>query len=178
MYAAHFAAGLALKGQAPKTPAWVLLAGVFLPDFVWVALGLAGVEPSQGPAFFDDWSHSLAMITMYGIVFAALFWREGMRIMFAAWLAVFSHFLLDLPIHPKNIALFPHSVTHLRWGLWNFGQTPYWFGATKYWWTELVVLTPLCLIYAQGARKANFSVNLIVASCILVLGIHLMALLS
>lgn len=176
MYAAHFAAGLAIKGQFPRTATWAIFTGVFLPDFVWVAMGLAGVEPSQGPAFFDDWSHSLTMIILYGILFAALFWRKGVQVICAVWLAVFSHFLLDLPIHPKNIALFPHSSVHLGWGLWNVGQSPFW-GATRYWWVELAVLLLLCLIYVQGARKTGFAWNLVVASCFLVIGIHLMTLL-
>jgi len=70
MYAAHFAAGLAIKSSAPKAPTWALLIGAFLPDFAWIALGLAGIEPSQGPAFFDDWSHSLAMVIWWATQFA------------------------------------------------------------------------------------------------------------
>ena len=69
MYAAHFAAALAIKGQVPKAPTWSLVVAAFIPDFFWVGLGLAGVEPSQGPAFFDDWSHSLAMVILFGILF-------------------------------------------------------------------------------------------------------------
>ena len=102
MYAAHFAAGLAIKSHAPKAPTWALLIGAFLPDFFWVAFGLAGIEPSQGPAFFDDWSHSLAMIILWACLFALAFWRTGIAVMFPVWLAVISHFVLDLPIHPKN----------------------------------------------------------------------------
>jgi hypothetical protein len=48
-------AGLAIKSHAPKAPTWALLAGVFLRDFFWIAFGLAGIEPSQGPTFFDEW---------------------------------------------------------------------------------------------------------------------------
>jgi hypothetical protein len=50
MYAAHFAAGLAIKSRAPQAPTWALLIGAFLPDFIWIAFGLARIEPSQGPA--------------------------------------------------------------------------------------------------------------------------------
>jgi len=41
MYAAHFAAGLAIKSRAPQAPTWALLVGAFIPDFVWIAFGLA-----------------------------------------------------------------------------------------------------------------------------------------
>jgi hypothetical protein len=177
MYAAHFAAALAVKGQAPKAPSWALLVGAFLPDFAWVALGLAGVEPSQGPVFFDDWSHSLAMIVVWATLFAVCFWRLGMAVMLPVWLSVLSHFVLDLPIHPKNLALFPHSSAHLGWNSWNYGLSRSWLGATHYWWIELAALAVLIVLYVRGARRAQFAMNLILASCTLVIGLHLMALL-
>jgi hypothetical protein len=49
MYAANFAAGLAVKSRAP--PGFHLgrsLIGAFWPDFLRIALGLAGIEPSPG----------------------------------------------------------------------------------------------------------------------------------
>jgi hypothetical protein len=177
MYAAHFAAALAIKGTSPKAPTWALLAGAFLPDFAWVAFGLAGIEPSQGPAFFDDWSHSLAMVVLWAVLFSALFCRRGWQVMLAVATAVGSHFLLDLPIHPKNLALFPYSQVRLGRNSWAFGQRQFWFGATRYWWIELLALVLLTPVYVIGARRARYPANLILASCTLVLGLHLMALL-
>lgn len=177
MYAAHFAAALAIKARAPKAPTAALMAGAFLPDFVWVALGLAGIEPSQGPAFFDDWSHSLLMIMVWATLFALFFWRKGLVVVIPVWLAVFSHFLLDLPIHPKRIALFPHSSVHLGWNSWGFGLTKSWLGATHYWWIELIVTIALLLAYADGARRFRLPANLLLASSILVGGVHLLGLL-
>ncbi len=176
MYAAHFAAGLAIKGNAPKTNAWPLLIGVFLPDFVWVAMGLAGIEPSQGPRFFDDWSHSLAMVILWATLFALSFWRKGSAVMVPVWLAVVSHFFLDLPIHPKNMALFPHSSLHLGFNSWDFGQTRFWLGITKYWWIELAVLLVLTMLYILGAKRHRFPKSLVAASALLVVGLHLMSL--
>jgi hypothetical protein len=177
MYAAHFAAALAIKGQASKAPAWALMTGAFLPDFAWVAFGLAGIEPSQGPAFFDDWSHSLAMVMLWATLFAALFWRQKWAVIVPVWLSVFSHFLLDLPIHPKRIALFPHSSTHLGWNSWSYGLSRSWLRATHYWWIELAAGLILMAIYIRGARRARLAVNLILASCVLEAGIYLLALL-
>jgi hypothetical protein len=167
MYAAHFAAALVIKTRAPEAPTWALMAGAFLPDFIWVALGLAGVEPSQGPAFFDDWSHSLVMVALYATLFALVFGRRGLSVMAPLWLAVLSHFLLDLPIHPKDLALYPHSAVHLGWGLWRIGPRNYWD-------VQLVVVILLALAYAQSARKLRCATNLVLASCILLLGLHLM----
>lgn len=176
MYAAHFAAGLAIKSNFPKASAWPLLLGAFLPDFLWVAFGLAGVEPSQGPRFFDDWSHSLAMVVFWATLLAVCFWRKGWAVMVPAWLAVVSHFFLDLPIHPKQIALFPHSSVHLGWNSWEFGLTRSWLGITRYWWIELAALFALSASYVVGARRNQFPMNLVAASCITVVGLHLMGL--
>lgn len=152
------------------------MVGAFLPDFVWVALGLAGVEPSQGPAFFDDWSHSLAMTIFWATVFAICFWRRRLAVMLPVWISVLSHFVLDLPIHPKNLALFPHSSLHVGWNSWSFGLSRWWLGATHYWWIELAALSVLMAVYVQGARRAQFATNLLLATCVLAFGIHLMAL--
>ena len=167
MYAAHFAAGLAIKSRAPQAPTWALLTGAFLPDFIWIGLGLTGVEPSQGPAFFDDWSHSLASIVVWATLFSLLFFRRGLAVAFPVWLAVFSHFLLDLPIHPKDLALYPHSTMHLGWGLWSIGKRNYWY-------VQFCVLTILIWAYAQGATKLKFPGDLTAATCVLLLGLHLM----
>jgi hypothetical protein len=150
MYAAHFAAGLAIKSRAPAAPTWALMVGVFLPDFVWVALGLAGVEPSQGPAFFDDWSHSLAMVIVWATLFALCFWRRGPPVVWPVWLAV-----------------------HLGWNLWDYGQTPLW-SRTPYWWIQLAVLAGLAFAYVQGARRFRVPVNIIAASCLILLCLHLL----
>ena len=167
MYAAHFAAALAIKSKAPQTPTWALVTGAFLPDFAWVGLGLAGIEPSQGPAFFDDWSHSLAMVILWATLFACLFWKKGIAVMLPVWLAGISHFVLDLPIHPKDLALYPHSRVHLGWGLWRIGPR-------NYWWVQLFVVLILTFLYAQGARRLRFANNLIWASSLLLMGLHLM----
>lgn len=82
--------------------------------------------------------------------------------------AVFSHFLLDLPIHPKFLALFPHSAAHM--GVVVSGT----LGATKYWWVQLAVLLLLTGIYAWGAWRSRHSNNLIAASCVFLVGLHLL----
>lgn len=84
--------------------------GGFLPHFAWVAFGLSGIEPSQGPAFFDDWSHSLAHGRALGCaVFGPILaqraaadagGRQGRRIAFLAQSAD----------SPKNLVLFPLCV--------------------------------------------------------------------
>ena len=168
MYAAHFAAGLAIKSCVPKTPAWALLTAVFVPDLIWIVLANRGIEPTEPSAFFDDWSHSLATTAVWAALFALIFWRRGRPVVLAVWIAGLSHFLLDFPIHPKFLALYPYSG--VRVGIASAAEA----GATTYWWVQLGVLTVLSLVYAEGARRARFPMNLIAASCVFLFGLHLL----
>jgi hypothetical protein len=172
MYAAHFAAGLAVKGGAPRAPMWAVMTAAFLPDFVWIVLAGLGVEPTV-PRFFDDWSHSLAMIVVWSALFAAWFWRER-AIAIAVFVAGMSHFVLDFLIHPARLALYPHSRVHLGWELWYFSTTRSWLGATRYWWVEMCAVVVLLALFVVLARRNRMEMNLVAASCVLVVGLHLM----
>jgi hypothetical protein len=176
MYAAHFAAGLALKGRVPRAPMWALMTAVFLPDFLWVALARIGVEPEYPPrGFFDDWSHSLVMIVLWSTLFAWVFWKQGRVVAIAIWIAGLSHFVLDFLIHPARLALYPHSSIHLGWSLWQFGQQKGLLGPSHYWWIEAGFGLPLLAAYVYFARRASFPSRLVAASCLLVIGLHLLS---
>ena len=110
MYAGHYAAGLAIKASQPKAPTWALLLGVGLLDVLFGIFVMLGVEhvtvtPGVSPGFsldFIDWSHSLAMSLVWAVLFASFFWRSGRAVALAVGFAVFSHFLLDWPMHPAD----------------------------------------------------------------------------
>ena len=152
MYAGHFAAGLAIKARVPRAPTWALLIGTGLLDILFGPFVMLGIErahltPGQPPGFaldFIDWSHSLLMSLVWATLFALVFVRRGSTIALAIGFAVFSHFLLDLPMHPHDLALWPGSKVHLVFGLWH---TPYW------WWIELGVIVAGCGYYWMRARQ-------------------------
>jgi membrane-bound metal-dependent hydrolase YbcI (DUF457 family) len=154
MYAGHFAAGLVIKAHAPRAPTWGLLVGVGVLDLVFGPLVLAGVErvsltPGISPGFaLDDidWSHSLATSILWSVVFAALFWRRGRAVAVAMGAAVFSHFVLDLLMHPADLALWPGSSVHLGFGLWRVLPTGWWF-------VELAVIVLALAYYRHRARR-------------------------
>lgn len=151
MYAGHFAVGLALKARAPRTPTWAILLGTGFLDVLFGIFVLLGIEratitPGHAPGFtldFIDWSHSLAMALVWAVLFAAAFWRRGGTIPVVLGFAVFSHFLLDLPMHPHDLALWPGAKVHVGLGLWH---TPYW------WWVELALIAAACGYYVVRAR--------------------------
>jgi hypothetical protein len=156
VYVGHFAAGLALKAVEPKAPTWGLLIGVGLMDLLFGPFVLLGIEhasitPGVSPGFsldFIDWSHSLAMSLVWSVAFALLFVRLGKRVAAVMGFAVFSHFLLDLPMHPSDLALWPHSSAHLGFGLWRALPQGWWF-------LELGAIAAGWGWYAWKARTAS-----------------------
>jgi hypothetical protein len=120
---------------------------------LWIALARLRVEPSQTSVFFDDWSHSFVSVLVLAIVLASFFWRLDRVVALAAWWAVFSHFVLDFPVHPKQLALYPLAKLHLGWNLLPWGSSEGYFGFTKYWSLQSIVLLVLLVIYLTGMRK-------------------------
>jgi len=176
MFAAHFAAGLAVKGRVPRAPASALLTAVFLPDLLWVALARAGVEPEYPPrGFFDDWSHSVVMIVVWSSLFAVFFLRRDRVVAAAVWVAGLSHLALDFLIHPARLALYPHSRLHLGWDLWQWGQQKSRLGPNHYWWVEAACVVILLTVYATSWRRSAIPPKIVAASCLLVAGLHLLA---
>jgi hypothetical protein len=176
MYAPHFAAALAIKSRVPSAPTWALLTGVFVPDLLWIALARIGIEPAQTSNFFDDWSHSLVSVAILATLFASAFLGRGRPVFFAIWLAVFSHFLLDFPVHPKRLALAPLTGVYLGWDLLAWGSRPGWLGAINDWWLQLAVLLVLLLVYATGARRSDLQPAAVAATFWLLIGIQLLTL--
>ena len=136
MYAGHFAAGLALKAKVPEAPTWGILFGVGVLDILFGPFVLLGLErvsltPGLSPGFsldHIDWSHSLTMSFLWAAGFGLLFLRRGRTVMWVMAVAVFSHFVLDFPMHPADLALWPGSDVHLGLGFWRSFPTGWWFG--------------------------------------------------
>lgn len=119
MYAGHFAAGLALRRRASRVPITALLVGAFLLDFLWIAFGVLHLDKTD----WDDWSHSLVLSAIWATLFAAFFLRRGRRAFIVVWIAVISHYILDLtvqgatyfPGEPPSWLVQPWVTDHYRW---------------------------------------------------------------
>ena len=174
MYAGHFAAALAIKAKEPRAPTWALLLGVGFLDVLFGIFLMLGIEratmtPGVSPGFsldFIDWSHSLAMSLAWAALFSIPFWRRGSAVAVAVGFAVFSHFLLDLPMHPPDMALWPHSTTHLGLGLWR--RLP-----TGWWWVELAFIAAGCAYYVVRARTAKTFGGRALWACAVIVALHL-----
>jgi len=163
--AAHFAAALAIKSRVPNAPTAALMVGAFIPDFVWIGLATAGIETTKREIFFDDWSHSFVSVVVLAMVYAFFFHKQGRDVTAAMRIVVFSHFLLDMPVHPKALALYPHSSIHFGFGLSAIPSIDYWL-------IQLAVVVSLLAVYAPSALRLKVPRNAIIASCVLVIGWH------
>lgn len=159
MYVGHFAAGLALKAIQPRAPLSALLIGVGLADTLFGLFVLLGIErvsitPEVSPGFsldFVDWSHSLVSGLVLGALFALPFLRRGWAVAAVCGFSVFTHFLLDFPFHPGDLALLPHSETHFGLGWWVSIPVGWWF-------LELVFVLAGWALYAwRGRQLGNFA---------------------
>jgi hypothetical protein len=154
MYAGHLASALAMKAKEPRAPTWALLLGVGVLDVlfgIFVPLGIerTSLTPGVSPGFrldFIDWSHSLAMSLVWAVVFGVLFWKRGSAVAVWCGIAVFSHFVLDLLMHPHDLALWPHATTHLGFGIWTI-HPPFW------WFFELAFIAACLAYYVARAKK-------------------------
>jgi len=173
VYAGHFAAGLAIKASVPKAPTWAVLLGTGFLDVlfgIFVGLGLERVTMTPGisPGFtldFIDWSHSLLMSLMWAALCGGIFWKRGALVAAAIGFAVFSHFLLDLPMHPADLALWPYGQEHLGFGLWRRLPTGWWF-------VELLFILAGCTYYVIRARKERTFGGRAGWACVVVLLLH------
>jgi membrane-bound metal-dependent hydrolase YbcI (DUF457 family) len=131
MFIGHFAVGFASKRIAPRTSLALLLAAPLLADIIWPVLVLAGVEQVRitgGPnpfltLTFDSypWSHSLLMLTVWGLLlgggyYAVTKYRAGAAMLFVS---VLSHWVLDVVTHVQDMPLAPGIPTKVGFGLWH-----------------------------------------------------------
>jgi hypothetical protein len=175
VYAGHFAAALAIKAKQPAVPTWAVLLGTGFLDILFGIFVISGTErvtmtPRMSPGFsleFIDWSHSLLMALVWALLFAVPFFRRGAGVALVLSFAVFSHFLLDLPMHPPDLALWPHSTAHIGLGLWR--RFP-----IGWWWLELAFIACACTYYVVRARRVKTFGGHAFWACGVVVLLHLM----
>lgn len=138
MFLGHYGVAFAAKRAAPRTSLGLLvLAGEFL-DELWPVLLLLGVEQVRivpglmimSPLEFVSypWSHSLLMALVWGIVVGAVYFafRKYGRGSLVLGALVVSHWFLDLPVHQKDLPLWPSDASpKFGWGLWNLPVLTY-----------------------------------------------------
>jgi len=152
----------------------VLIAGAFLCDFIWIACIGTGLEVAMPGHFWDDWSHSLASTLVWATLYGGGVWlvmrrTPGVRVIaLAAFIAVLSHFFLDLPTHDAPIALYPYSDIRFP-GLASPGPPP----LTFYWRLQFAIVLVLGAVYAWGAYRLGVTPRRIGETCLSLLGVYM-----
>jgi hypothetical protein len=130
--AGHFGLAAAVKSRVPAAPTWALMLATVWMDVVFTPMFFAGVETivpfegGKGEAYgavviHADWTHSLVgallLAVSFGVV-CGLPWGKKVGAVLGA--VVFSHWLLDLPMHHHDLPILPGNAGHLGFGLWSF----------------------------------------------------------
>jgi len=119
MFLGHFGVGFGGKAVAPKTSLGTLFLAAQLLDLAWptmLATGLERVEIRPGTTTVTPldfvaypWTHSLALVLVWSILFAAVYFvaRRYPRGAAVTGALVASHWLLDVLVHRPDLPLWP-----------------------------------------------------------------------
>jgi hypothetical protein len=137
MFVGHYSVAFACRTERNKIPLWVLFIAVQFLDYIWATLVLLGIEKlrvvkgftagSMLDSYFHPYSHSLITAVIWSVVAALVYkgvcGRHGRHYTRSApliiGLAVFSHWVLDLIAHPRDLAIYDNTWK-VGFGLWNY----------------------------------------------------------
>jgi hypothetical protein len=137
MFVGHYSVAFAAKSDKNKIPLWVLFVSVQFLDYIWATLVLLGIEKlrvikgftagSMLDSYFHPYSHSLVTAILWSCVAAIGYkpicsWLGFVYTKSAALIigvAVFSHWILDLIAHPRDLAIYDNTWK-VGFGLWNY----------------------------------------------------------
>jgi hypothetical protein len=130
MFIGHYGVSFAAKRFVPRTSLGTLFIAVQLLDVLFAIFVFAGVEKLRiVPGFtkynpydlyYMPYSHGLTGALVWSVAAALLVLAfRGSRP--AIWIAaaVFSHFILDVPMHTPDMPILGNDSTKLGWGLWQ-----------------------------------------------------------
>jgi hypothetical protein len=137
MFVGHYSVAFACRTERNRVPLWVLFVAVQFLDYIWATLVLLGIEKlrvikgftegSMLDSYFHPYSHSLITAVIWSVVAAFVYRticsRHGCHYSKSApliiGLAVFSHWILDLIAHPRDLAIYDNTWK-VGFGLWNY----------------------------------------------------------
>jgi len=135
MLAGHFGVSYALKAKEKQASLGLLFLAVGFADLLWSLFILLGREQAQlAPTlpssrlnlYYMPFDHSLVGILFWSLVIYVLFrflpipqGASKSRIALAMAVAVFSHFVLDIPVHRGDLGLIG-NMYKIGFGLYNY----------------------------------------------------------
>ena len=181
MFIGHYGVSLAAKRVSPKLSLGLLFLAVQLLDVLFSVFVLLGIEKmnivhrftafNPYDLYWMPYTHSLVGALAWSGLAAAVCWVATSRLSagerrtasFVLGAAVFSHFVLDVPVHTPDMALWPGAgAPKIGLGLWNHP-----FATTV---AELAVLAAGGWIYLRQSRPRGRGarIGMVVFACVLV----------
>jgi hypothetical protein len=137
VFVGHYSVAFAAKSERNRIPLWFLFIAVQFLDYIWATLVLLGIEKlrvikgftagSMLDSYFHPYSHSLVAAIAWSVVAALIYkaiysrhrrlYSKSAPLIVAA--AVFSHWVLDLIAHPRDLAIYDNTWK-VGFGLWNY----------------------------------------------------------
>lgn len=160
----HLGIGLAAKSVATKVPLWVLLVASELLDLlsgVLIALGIErmaqvkvslrdGMQVEESGS--TPWSHgllpSIGWSALAGGLATARYRDRWSGVMVGV--IVFSHWLLDLIVHPPDLPLFTDRSKEFGLGLWLSGP-----GLIISFFLEVALVAGGLIVYLRNRREKS-----------------------
>ena len=141
MFVGHYSVAFACRTERNKIPLWVLFVAVQFLDYIWATLVLLGIEKlrvikgftagSMLDSYFHPYSHSLITAVIWSGSSGArlqgslqptpIRLRSGRLSHYSKsapliiGLAVFSHWILDLIAHPRDLAIYDNTMESRVW---------------------------------------------------------------
>src|SRR5437763_15002185 len=139
MFVGHYSVAFAVRTEQNKIPLWVLFVAVQFLDYLWATLVLLVIEKlrviegfsagSMLDSYFHPYSHSLIAAVIWSSVagigynplcdWLGYAYRKSAALIVG--LTVFSHWILDLIAHPRDLAIYGNKWK-VGFGLLNYGD--------------------------------------------------------
>lgn len=178
MFIGHFGVGFGAKKFAPEVSLGFLFLAAQFIDLLWPTLLLLGLEHvviSPGitkatPLDFIDYpiSHSLLMVIFWGLLLAFItrLFIKNYKIPLIIFLAVVSHWFLDLIVHRPDLPVIPGNPFMMGFGLWNF---PYISFVAE----GIIFIAGILLYYKATSSKNKFGKYGLIALIVLLVLIQI-----
>ncbi len=137
MFVGHYSVAFAARSEKNRIPLWILFIAVQFLDYVWATFVLLGIEKlhvikgftagSMLDSYFHPYSHSLIAAIAWSCIAGLLYKifcrrHDCLCSKYAALVvgaAVFSHWILDLIAHPRDLAIYDNTWK-VGFGLWRY----------------------------------------------------------
>ena len=173
MLLGHYGVAFAVRRVIPRTSLGTTVFAAQLLDELWPIFLLLGIEQVRVvPGYmaanpldfvFYPYSHSLAAALAWSLLLGVIYYamRRDRRSSVVVGLLVLSHWVLDLPMHVRDLQLWPGSSIRVGLGAWHSIPLTILL--------ELIVFLPGLVIYLRTTRARDRIGSWALAAMVIVL---------